>query len=658
MTIDYPWYLVLLCLLAGAAYAAVLYFVGRNSFGRRMRWLLTTLRFLAVSAIAFLLLAPMTRRKVNEKQKPNVVLAYDRSLSVRQSADSTFNLPLTDSHFQTTAIEFGDDDATDIGSVLENYIGGDADAIVMATDGIYNRGANPATVAEHLTIPVYTIALGDTTPQRDAAVGGLRTNRVAMLGTNLPVEFNVSATLLGNLSAQLTIVDNRGRSLHQQRITYSDNTFSQDISVTLPVSEAGLQRFSIRLAPLSEEVSVENNVLNFYVDVIDTRRRVAIVANAPHPDLAALRHAIEANPNYKAEVFVAESGKRKVENTDDYSLVIFHNLPSATNAQAMDQWSQATNALFIIGQQTDLSRLNALHTGLEINARAHKTNEVTAIFRPAFSYFTLPEGDAEAIEMLPPLSAPFGEAKLAEGVQTLFAARLGNIDTRQPLIAATLQGETRHAFVWGEGLWRWRLSDYATSGSHDHFDRLIQQLVSFTAMKSDRARLRIEAERTYPAGQPVTLRAQLYNEAYQLTNTPEVKIAIVGDSMPSSEFIFHRDGDGYSLTLPDIKQGIYRYHAESDGQTADGTFAIEALGLESRSMVADHSLLRTISETTGGQMYYLDQLDELNEQLSTLKPIIYSHTRYSDLVSLPLVLILILLLLAAEWGIRKYHGEI
>ena len=273
MTIDYPWYLVLLCLLAGAAYAAVLYLVGRNSFGRRMRWLLTTLRFLAVSAIAFLLLAPMTRRKVNEKQKPNVVLAYDRSLSVRQSADSTFNIPLTDSHVQTTAIEFGDDDATDIGSVLENYIGSDADVIVLATDGIYNRGANPATVAEHLTIPIYTIALGDTTPQRDAAVGGLRTNRVAMMGTSLLVEFNVSATLLGNLSAQLTIVDARGRTLHQQRITYADNAFSQDIGVALPVSEAGLQRFSIRLTPLAEEVSVENNVLNFYVDVIDTRRR-------------------------------------------------------------------------------------------------------------------------------------------------------------------------------------------------------------------------------------------------------------------------------------------------------------------------------------------------------------------------------------------------
>ena len=62
MIIDYPWYYVLLCLLLGAAYAAVLYFVGPASFTRRLRWVLSVLRFLAVSAIAFLLLEPTGER--------------------------------------------------------------------------------------------------------------------------------------------------------------------------------------------------------------------------------------------------------------------------------------------------------------------------------------------------------------------------------------------------------------------------------------------------------------------------------------------------------------------------------------------------------------------------------------------------------------------
>ena len=97
MITDYPWYMVMLCLLAGVAYAVLLYFTGHRRFGRRTNWLLAVLRFAAVSIIALLLLAPMTRRTVHERQKPHVVLAVDKSLSVAMSADSGFSLaPLVD----------------------------------------------------------------------------------------------------------------------------------------------------------------------------------------------------------------------------------------------------------------------------------------------------------------------------------------------------------------------------------------------------------------------------------------------------------------------------------------------------------------------------------------------------------------------------------
>jgi hypothetical protein len=74
--------------------------------------------------------------------------------------------------------------------------------------------------------------------------------------------------------------------------------------------------------------------------------------------------------------------------------------------------------------------------------------------------------------------------------------------------------------------------------------------------------------------------------------------------------------------------------------------------------VADHNLLRTISATTGGEMYYPAQLSTLESQLSTLKPTIHTHTRYAELLRMGWVLALIVLFLAAEWVLRKYHGEL
>ena len=73
---------------------------------------------------------------------------------------------------------------------------------------------------------------------------------------------------------------------------------------------------------------------------------------------------------------------------------------------------------------------------------------------------------------------------------------------------------------------------------------------------------------------------------------------------------------------------------------------------------ADHALLRTISAVSGGKMFYPDQLDELRDELAALKPTIYTHTRFSELIGLPWVLVLIVLLLGAEWVLRKYFGEI
>ena len=314
--------------------------------------------------------------------------------------------------------------------------------------------------------------------------------------------------------------------------------------------------------------------------------------------------------------------------------------------------------MYVIGLHTDLSRFNALHTGMEIVSKAQRVNEVTAISREGFTLFNLDQSDAVAVEQFPPLSAPFGEARISDGIQTLFGARLGNIDTRQPLMAAAVQGERRRVFVWGEGLWRWRLADFANSGSHDRFDRLVQQLAGFAAMQADRQRLRVEADRTYQTGMPIVLRALLYNESYELSNTVEVSLELKGDEY-SGTFTFHSDGDAYSLVLPTLPEGVYRYRATTaDGLVAEGTFAVEALGLELSRLVADHSLLRTISHTTGGTIYTPDDISALKHKLAELKPTIYSHTRYSDLLGLPLVLALIVLLLGAEWLIRKLSGEV
>ena len=667
MVIDYPWYYVLFCLLAGAAYAAGLYLVGHRRFSKRMNLLLAALRFVAVSVIALLLLAPVAKRTVNEQQKPVVVVAQDVSESVdsSQRVVESEKWKVESEECEVVYEEFGGT-TTDIAAALEDiasrYQGRNLGAVVLATDGIYNRGNNPASTAERLTFPVYTVALGDTTPQRDAALANIRHNRIAFSGNTFPVEITVNATRLKGHSAQLTLSDSRGKTVAQKGIDYNDNSFSSTLTFELKAEQPGLQRYTARLSVVDGERTATNNVLTFYTDILDSRRKVAIIANAPHPDLAALKQAVESNPNYEAEVFLNEELKMRNEELKEVSLLILHNLPSATHQlPTLNSQLSSINSIYIIGTQTDLPRFNALHTGLEIVAKAKKSNEVTALFNDRFSLFSLDGADAAALEELPPLSAPFGEAKTSTSLQSLFTARLGNINTGQPLVAAQVQGAKRSVFVWGEGLWRWRLNDFLNNKTHDHFDRLVSQLVNFAAITDSRERFIVETERHYSDNDEVVVRAQLYNESYEPFNSPDAKFTLKGDSI-KGDYNFSREGDGYSLSLGTLPEGLYRYTATTtyDGKnyTAEGAFAVEALHLEQANLTADHSLLATLSSITGGEMYYPDQLSALNSQLSTLKPVIYTHTRFSELLNLPWVLILIIILLGAEWVLRKYHGEI
>ena len=667
MVIDYPWYYVLFCLLAGAAYATGLYLVGHRRFSKRMNLLLAVLRFVAVSVIALLLLAPVAKRTVNEQQKPVVVVAQDVSESVdsSQRVVESEKWQVASEECEVVYEEFGGT-TTDIAVALEDiasrYQGRNLGAVVLATDGIYNRGNNPASTAERLTFPVYTVALGDTTPQRDAALADIRHNRIAFLGNTFPVEITVNATRLKGHSAQLTLSDSRGKTVAQKGIDYNDNNFSSTLTFELKAEQPGLQRYTARLSVVDGERTATNNVLTFYTDILDSRRKVAIIGNAPHPDLAALKQAVESNPNYEAEVFLNEELKMRNEELKEVSLLILHNLPSATHQlPTLNSHLSSINSIYIIGTQTDLPRFNALHAGLEIVAKARKTNEVTAMYNDRFSLFMLDAADGAAIEELPPLSAPFGEAKASPSLQSLFTARLGNINTQQPLVAAQVQGTKRTVFVWGEGLWRWRLNDFLNNKSHEHFDRLVSQMVNFAAITDSRERFIVETERHYSDNDEIVVRAQLYNESYEPFNTPDATFNLKGDSI-KGDYNFSRQGDGYTLSLGTLPEGLYRYTATTtyDGTTysTEGSFAVEALHLEQTNLTANHSLLATLSTITGGQLVYPSDLSTLNSQLSTLKPVIYTHTRFSELLNLPWVLIFILLLLGGEWVLRKYLGNV
>ncbi|MBL7983592.1 MAG: hypothetical protein JNM91_01275, partial [Flavobacteriales bacterium] len=117
------------------------------------------------------------------------------------------------------------------------------------------------------------------------------------------------------------------------------------------------------VAALEGEVSEANNVQTIYIDVLDDRQKVLLLAMAPHPDVAALRESLNALEGYSTEVALAASFKGEPEQ---YDLIVLHQLPSAYTAiqpllkriveKNIPTWT-------ILGQNSDFNQVTALGGG-------------------------------------------------------------------------------------------------------------------------------------------------------------------------------------------------------------------------------------------------------------------------------------------------------
>ena len=195
----------------------------------------------------------------------------------------------------------------------------------------------------------------------------------------------------------------------------------------------GVKHYSVTVSKVDGEQNILNNTQDVYVEVLDNKENVLILANAPHPDINAFKEALSKNKNYKIDIAMAD---KPITNINDYNLIILHNLPSTTfNASSiLDQAkSLGISVWFIVGNQTVVPIFNQYQTALQIVPRAMSSNEVQAEVNKDFTYFTINQNDANELSKLPPLSNIFGDYKIGANAQTLLFQKIGSMSTQYPL---------------------------------------------------------------------------------------------------------------------------------------------------------------------------------------------------------------------------------
>ncbi|MBP7273372.1 MAG: hypothetical protein KA974_06000 [Saprospiraceae bacterium] len=693
ITLQYPAWYVLLCIALGLIGAGILYYK-QNDFKEQHAWfrrVLAALRFLSFTLISLFLLSPLIKSVKTETKKPVVVIAQDVSESVLTSIKDTaaYKKELTNlreelsEDYDVTEYSFGasvregirlksQDKESNIAEMLQYiydiYSNQNLGAVVLATDGIYNKGSNPLYATEQLKAPIFSIALGDTSIKKDILLKRVFHNNIAYLGDKFTIQADIAAGNSAGSNSTLTVAKVAGdqvRNLDQQVISINKNEFFTTKEIVLNADQAGVQHYRLSLSKINGEVSTVNNVKDIFIDVLDARQKILLFANAPHPDIAAFKQVIETNKNYQVTVAYARDGNVQAANFD---FVIFHQLPSrnvdiaSTIAMLNDR---KTPRLFVIGLQTDLAKLNQYQDLITISARTQSGNDVQAVVDGNFNLFTIDDRLLRDLPNFNPVSAPFGDYKLSGNTQTLLYQKVGKIATKYPLLSFGDTKGIRTGIFAAEGIWKWRLFDFLQHQNHEITSELIEKSIQYLSVKDDKRRFRtITAKHIFGENEPILIDAELYNASYELINEPEASITITNSAKKDFTYTFNKNNKSYSLNAGILPVGSYTFKAivNVSGETlvSTGKFNVQPIQLELFETTANFNLLRSMSEQTSGKMVTINDLAQLLKQIQqkdTIKPVIYSSHSTDSIINYRWLFGLLLLLLATEWFLRKYFGS-
>jgi hypothetical protein len=687
---EQPKWFLIFCFLLGAGFAWLLYKTDTKSseLSVLLRRTLFALRFIFITILSFLLLSPLLKTMTRQTEKPIIIIAQDNSQSIIINKDSAFYkneyvqrlnsvIDKLKTKFDVHTMSFGDkvednidysysDKQTDYSSLLNSlnirFANRNVGAVIVATDGLYNRGSSPLFLSSDFQAPVYTVALGDTSVKKDLRIVDVRYNKVVFLNSTFPVEVILDARQCNGASTVLTVREDSA-TLFSKNISILGAAFSQTVPVYLDAKQKGLHHYRIEVTGISGEVTLENNVRDIYIQVAESKRKVLIVADSPHPDISALKEAIESNENYEVNVQMVDKFDGKLS---EYQLIVLHQLPSNDKpaAELMSRIKKEQfSAWYILGAQTNVKSFNALSPPVVITNELGKTNDLQPSANNVFSLFTISDEAINAIPNFPPLLAPFGNYRTVVPGSSLLRQKIGSVVTEQPMLFLAENNEIKTGVLCGEGLWRWKLNDYQLQQSFNAFNEIVSKTVQYLSTHEVKRQFKVIAKNTFPENEPVIFDAEVYNDNYELVNEPEISMTITSGEGKSFPFTFSKTERAYLLTAGFFASGNYHYKAlvkiGEKTLVSEGDFSVSALQAEKTETVADHALLYSWAHKTEGDMFFPSDLDKLSDKLLSkeeIKTVSYTQVKLMDLVNLKWVFYVLLAFITVEWFLRKRNG--
>ncbi len=589
-------------------------------------------------------------------------------------------------------------------ALADRYRGRRLAGVVVISDG-GDTSPEEAGSRRALGVPVFTVGVGSAATVRDREVVSFTGGEPLLAESAVDLSVALTSTGFGTSPIELRLSAN-GRPLDTRRVTPPADgvTLHEVFTVTPAVDRDTI--YTVSIPPAGEETVAENNTRSLLVPRQGRRRRVLLVEGAPGFEHTFVKRALGRDTGLEVDSVVRKGQNEEGRDTFfiqavtsrapalatgyptkrselfEYDAVLFGNIES--DFFSRDQLEMTADfvatrggGLLVFGARS-FARNTLTGTALENvlpvdltdrRATAARTAggatpgvyapglTADGVSHPATRLAANIDESRKRWATLPPLAAVAGAGGPRPGAQVLAVTSDGG--ALRPLLVTQRYGQGRSMVFAGEATWRWRMMLPAADTTHERVWRQFARWLAGGVVE------RIEIPPTAVAlpGTTEAIRVLVRNQQFEPVVNAEVAVRVTapGGEERAVPAALTDPADGrYAAAVRFDQPGVYRIVADvRQGQ--------ESLGSASRSVLVggvdvelaeprlNESVLRRIAETSGGRYVTAAQaatLPALIEQSDVGQP----PTEMRDLWHNGFSLAGIVLLLAAEWGLRRRVG--
>lgn len=591
-----------------------------------------------------------------------------------------------------------------VASVRDKYRGRAVAGIIVISDG--GDTSNAPDIGEGP--PIFAVGVGSPEGVKDREILGITAGDPRLDQSSVDLQVSVASSRYGRTPFDLRLLSN-GKVLETRKVSPAADGSPIETVFTVSPDPQNATVYTVEIPTESDEVIAENNARSVLVNPAGRRRKILLLAGSPGYEHSFLTRALTLDTGIETDVVVKKGKNESGEGTFlvqagsgrastltsgfpstrealfGYDAIVIANIEGdfftrAQLALVAEFASERGGGLLVLGGRSFASRgligtpleaalpveLNDRRAGLAASPAegelppAHNAVTLTAEGErhPVTRIGSSIEQTRDLWAALPRLSAsaPLGGPKPGASVLAVTVAPGGAV---YPVIAVQRYGRGRSMIFAGEASWRWRMMLPSSDRSHEYFWR---QAVRWLAGPAPEP-VTIEVPDGVEPGDSVDVGVDVRDSVFKPAPGASITATLTSPGGKTETVTFrHEAGSSgrFTAAIRPESRGLYRVSVDArQGSAALGQsaqwFLVGGGDREFTNPRLNEGWLRRIARQSGGRYVRANDVSDIASWLQSAVPTAAEPVE-RDAWNEPWAILLLILVLSAEWTLRRRWG--